>query len=50
MHIGGGISREGRTTAGGAPVRTVHLAEVLASTRENPLRFDGNLTLAGGAR
>jgi L-lactate dehydrogenase complex protein LldE len=28
MHIGGGLSRQG------APVRTVHLAEILASTRE----------------
>jgi L-lactate dehydrogenase complex protein LldE len=50
MLIGGGLSREGRTTTAGAPVRTVHLAEVLASTRENPLRFDGELALAGGAR
>ncbi|KHL02674.1 (Fe-S)-binding protein [Sinomonas humi] len=50
MHIGGGLSREGRTTESGAPVRTVHLAEVLASTRENPLSFDGALALAGGAR
>lgn len=50
MHIGGGLSREGRTTADGAPVRTVHLAEVLASTRENPLRFDGELAFAGGGR
>jgi L-lactate dehydrogenase complex protein LldE len=53
MHIGGGLSREGRTTTssgGSAPVRTVHLAEVLASTRENPLRFGGDLALAGGTR
>ena len=53
MHIGGGLSRERRTTAGGAAVRTVHLAEVLASTRENPLTVDGELALAGtpgGAR
>lgn len=50
MHIGGGLSREGRTTADGSPVRTVHLAEVLASTRENPLRFDGELAFAGGGR
>ena len=50
MHIGGGLSREGRTTPAGDAVRTVHLAEVLASTRENPLRFDGELALAGGAR
>ncbi|WP_138444340.1 (Fe-S)-binding protein [Sinomonas susongensis] len=50
MHIGGGLSREGRTSADGTPVRTVHLAEVLASTREDPLRFDGELALAGGAR
>ncbi|GAA2199585.1 (Fe-S)-binding protein [Sinomonas flava] len=47
MHIGGGLSREKRTTAQGRPVRTVHLAEVLASTRENPLRVDGELALAG---
>ena len=31
MHIGGGLSR------GDAPVRTVHLAQILASTKENPL-------------
>ena len=30
MHIGGGLSRAGR------PVRTVHLAEILASTAEEP--------------
>ncbi|WP_136612263.1 (Fe-S)-binding protein [Sinomonas albida] len=47
MHIGGGLSREQRTTAGDAPVRTLHLAEVLASTREHPLTFDGGLALAG---
>jgi L-lactate dehydrogenase complex protein LldE len=50
MHIGGGLSREGRTTADGSPVRTVHLAEVLASTRESPLQFDGELAFAGGTR
>lgn len=44
MNIGGGLSREG------APVQTVHLAEVLASTREDPLRLDGPFALAGGAR
>lgn len=47
MHIGGGLSREKRTTPSGRPVRTVHLAEVLASTRENPLMWDGELALAG---
>jgi L-lactate dehydrogenase complex protein LldE len=31
MHIGGGLSREG------TGVRTVHLAQILASTKENPL-------------
>jgi L-lactate dehydrogenase complex protein LldE len=30
MHIGGGLSRAG------SPVRTVHLAQILASTRESP--------------
>ena len=50
MHIGGGLSREGRTTTSGTPVRTVHLAEVLASTRENPLRFDGELELGGSTK
>jgi L-lactate dehydrogenase complex protein LldE len=30
MHIGGGLSRTGATT------RTVHLAQILASTKENP--------------
>jgi L-lactate dehydrogenase complex protein LldE len=34
MHIGGGLSR---IRAG---ARTVHLAEILASTRDHPLRFD----------
>jgi L-lactate dehydrogenase complex protein LldE len=30
MHIGGGLSRTD------APTRTVHLAQILASTKENP--------------
>ena len=34
MHIGGGLSRSG---ASGGSVRTVHLAEILASTRDDPV-------------
>ncbi|OMH30584.1 (Fe-S)-binding protein [Tersicoccus sp. Bi-70] len=43
MHMGGGMSRQ-HTGVG-----TVHLAQVLASTREDPLVFDGAAQLQGGA-
>jgi len=38
--IGG--ARAGR----GSSVKTVHFAEILASTKENPLKIDGNVELA----
>ncbi|WP_029090371.1 (Fe-S)-binding protein [Brevibacterium album] len=37
MHIGGGLSRSGAVSPRGGAVGTVHLARVLASTREKPL-------------
>ena len=41
MHIGGGLSRQGSS------VGTLHFAEILASTRENPVSVNGDV-LAGG--
>ncbi|CEA09574.1 Lactate utilization protein A [Arthrobacter saudimassiliensis] len=41
MHIGGGLSREG------TGVTTLHLAEILASTRDNPVDITGEARLAG---
>ncbi len=38
MNIDGALSRQG------APVRSVHLAEILASTREEPWRPPGRAT------
>ncbi|MEH0108779.1 (Fe-S)-binding protein [Tersicoccus sp. MR15.9] len=43
MHMGGGMSRAA-TGAG-----TVHLAQILASTREDPLVYDGVAQLSGGS-
>lgn len=40
MNIGGALSREQK------PVQTVHFAEILASTRENPLQVTGPVALA----
>lgn len=40
MHIGGGLSREGSS------VRTLHFAEILASTLEHPVSVDGEVQLA----
>lgn len=44
MHIGGGLSRQGST------VGTLHFAEILASTLENPAIVSGAVALAGGPR
>ena len=46
MHIGGAMSRRGIVTSTGKPVRTLHFAEILASTRENPLEVDGPVELS----
>ena len=50
MHLGGAMSRRGSRGADGSPLRTVHLAEILASTREEPLDVSGplELSLPGG--
>ena len=40
MNIGGALSRRGSS------VKTVHFAEILASTKENPLKIDGTVELA----
>ncbi len=40
MNIGGALSRKG------SPVKTIHFAEILASTKANPLKIDGNVELA----
>lgn len=44
MHIGGGLSRQG------SPVRTLHFAEILASTLENPIDIDGHVQVRGVSR
>ncbi|MGO4384460.1 (Fe-S)-binding protein [Specibacter sp. RAF43] len=44
MHIGGGLSRQG-SDAG-----TLHFAEILASTLENPVSATGDVQLAGSTR
>ncbi|XNY99721.1 (Fe-S)-binding protein [Micrococcus luteus] len=46
MHLSGAMSRRGSTGQDGAPLRTVHLAEILASTREEPLDVSGPLELS----
>ncbi|MGP5642808.1 (Fe-S)-binding protein [Corynebacterium variabile] len=51
MHIGGGLSRTGRLVPGEGHIpAAVHLARILASTKENPLLLpkDG-ATVTGGA-
>ena len=50
MHLSGAMSRRGSTGADGAPLRTVHLAKILAATREEPLDVSGplELSLPGG--
>ena len=40
MHLGGAMSRRG------TDVKTVHFAEILASTRSNPLVVDGPVELS----
>ena len=44
MNIGGALSRKN------SEIRTLHFAEILASTHENPLTIDGpvSLSIAGG--
>lgn len=46
MHIGGAMSKREVEGADGSPVTTLHFAEILASTRENPLRVDGPVELS----
>ena len=46
MHIGGAMNRRGTTTDDGTPVTTLHFAEILASTRENPLEVSGPVELS----
>lgn len=46
MNIGGAMSRRRTTTAAGTPVQTLHFAEILASTRENPLEVTGTVELS----
>lgn len=41
MHIGGGLSRDA------SPVKTLHFAEILASTLENPATVDGGFDADG---
>ncbi|MCC3282159.1 MULTISPECIES: (Fe-S)-binding protein [Arthrobacter] len=43
LHIGGGLSREG------SDVTTLHFAEILASTRENPISVTGDVLVSGKA-
>lgn len=52
LHLGGALSRRGTVTDEGRPVRTVHFAELLVSTRERPLDVDGpvELSIPGGRR
>ncbi len=44
LHIGGGLSRQG------SKVGTLHFAEILASTLEEPASVNGEVMLAGGKR
>ena len=43
LHIGGGLSRQGSN------VTTLHLADILASTRENPVSVTGDVLVSGKA-
>jgi len=51
MHIGGGLSRTGRLVPGEGHIpAAVHLARILASTKENPLLLpEDGATVTGGA-
>lgn len=44
MNIGGALSRKE------SPVRTVHYAEILASTKDNPLKVDGPVAVTAGGK
>lgn len=44
MNIGGALSRKD------SPVRTVHFAEILASTKDNPLKVDGPVAVTAGGK
>lgn len=44
MNIGGALSRKG------SDVQTIHFAQILASTKENPLVVNGPVSLAGGKK
>jgi L-lactate dehydrogenase complex protein LldE len=51
MHIGGGLSRTSELLpAQGSVPATVHLARILASTKENPLVLDEELVSGGALR
>ena len=40
------MSRRGTTAPDGSPVTTLHFAEILAATRENPLDVSGPVDLS----
>lgn len=44
MNIGGAMSRKG------SPMQTIHFAEILASTRENPLTVSGPVAVTAGGK
>lgn len=44
MNIGGALSRKN------SPVQTVHFAEILASTKENPLKVSGPVAVTAGGK
>ena len=44
MNIGGALSRKE------SPVQTVHFAEILASTKENPLKVSGPVSVTAGGK
>lgn len=44
MNIGGALSRKN------SDVQTIHFAEILASTKENPLKVNGPVSLTGGSK
>ena len=46
LHLGGAMHRREARGQDGRPLRTVHLAEILAATRENPLEVDGPVELS----
>ena len=46
LHLGGAMHRREARGQDGSPLRTVHLAEILAATRENPLEVDGPVELS----